>query len=75
MLKVINASERSIRLAAYSLPSPIIVRALLNAKKRGVDVRVIVDSKRPIKIQYCCSEFDGQCRHSNKKHLCLRHSS
>jgi len=45
VVKVINASERSIRLAAYSFTSPVIVRALLNAKKRGVDVRVVVDDR------------------------------
>ncbi|WP_136415898.1 phospholipase D-like domain-containing protein [Herbaspirillum sp. ST 5-3] len=45
VLKVINASERSIRLAAYSFTSPPIVKALRAAKKRGVDVRVIVDEK------------------------------
>jgi phosphatidylserine/phosphatidylglycerophosphate/cardiolipin synthase-like enzyme len=45
VLKVINASQNSIRLAAYSFTSPAVVRALLAAKKRGVDVRVIVDEK------------------------------
>lgn len=43
--KVINASEHSIRLAAYSFTSPNIVRALVDAKKRGVDVRIAVDEK------------------------------
>nr|WP_232429593.1 phospholipase D family protein [Noviherbaspirillum autotrophicum] len=45
VLKVINASEHSIRLAAYSFTSPSVVKALLAAKKRGVDVRVVVDEK------------------------------
>jgi len=45
VVKVINSSERSIRLAAYSFTSPVVVRALLNAKRRGVDVRVVVDEK------------------------------
>ncbi|MEA5097988.1 MAG: phospholipase D family protein [Burkholderiaceae bacterium] len=45
VIKVINASESSIRLAAYSFTSPAVVRALLHAKKRGVDVRVVVDDK------------------------------
>ncbi len=45
VLKVINSSERSIRLAAYSFTSPSIVRALIDAKKRGVDVRIVVDEK------------------------------
>lgn len=45
VLKVINASRKSIRLAAYSFTSPQVVRALLDAKRRGVDVRVVVDEK------------------------------
>jgi len=45
VIKVINASQKSIRLAAYSFTSPNVVRALLAAKKRGVDVRIVVDEK------------------------------
>jgi phosphatidylserine/phosphatidylglycerophosphate/cardiolipin synthase-like enzyme len=45
VLKVINSAENSIRLAAYSFTSPSVVKALLAAKKRGVDVRVVVDEK------------------------------
>lgn len=45
VLKVINSSEHSIRLAAYSFTSPNIVRALIEAQKRGVDVRIVVDEK------------------------------
>ena len=46
VLKVINTSVSKIRLAAYSFNSLKIVEALLNAKKRGVDVKVIVDERR-----------------------------
>lgn len=46
VLKVINASEHSVRVAAYSFTSPPVVKALLSAKKRGVDVRVVVDDSR-----------------------------
>lgn len=45
VLKVIHASRKSIRLAAYSFTSPKVVRALTDAGKRGVDVRVVVDEK------------------------------
>lgn len=45
ILKVINTSQKSIRLAAYSFTSPKVVRALADARKRGVDVRVVVDEK------------------------------
>ena len=43
VLKVISGAQKSIRLAAYSFTSPKIVRALLEAHKRGVDVRIVVD--------------------------------
>lgn len=46
VLKVIDASTTRIRLAAYSFTSPTVIQALLRAKKRGVDVRVIADDKR-----------------------------
>lgn len=46
VLKVINTSASSIRLAAYSFNSPTIVAALLEAKKRGVDIKVLADAKR-----------------------------
>lgn len=45
VLRVLNASEHHIRLAAYSFTSPLVVKALLAAKKRGVDVQVIVDAR------------------------------
>ncbi|MFZ6814931.1 phospholipase D family protein [Undibacterium sp. Rencai35W] len=45
VIKIISTSNMSLRLAAYTFTSPAIVRALLNAKKRGVDVQVIVDEK------------------------------
>lgn len=45
VLKVIHASRKSIRLAAYSFTSPRVVRALTEAHKRGVDVRVVADEK------------------------------
>lgn len=45
VLKVIHTSRKSIRLAAYSFTSPNVVRALVDAGKRGVDVRLVVDEK------------------------------
>jgi phosphatidylserine/phosphatidylglycerophosphate/cardiolipin synthase-like enzyme len=43
VVKVIQSARSSIGVAAYSFTSPVIAKALLNAKKRGVDVRVVVD--------------------------------
>ena len=45
VLKVISSAQRSIRLAAYSFTSPVVVRGLLEARKRGVDVGVVVDER------------------------------
>jgi phosphatidylserine/phosphatidylglycerophosphate/cardiolipin synthase-like enzyme len=45
VLRVINSSEKSIKLAAYSFTNPKVVAALVTAKKRGVDVTVLVDYK------------------------------
>lgn len=45
VVKVINSTSTSLYLAAYSFTSPVVVQALLNARKRGVDVHVLVDEK------------------------------
>ncbi len=45
VLKAINSSMRYIRLAGYSFTSPAVVKALLAAKRRGVDVKVLIDDK------------------------------
>ncbi|WP_194713103.1 phospholipase D family nuclease [Noviherbaspirillum soli] len=43
VLKVINSSTKSLRVAAYSFTSAPVVSALLAAHKRGVEVAAIVD--------------------------------
>jgi phosphatidylserine/phosphatidylglycerophosphate/cardiolipin synthase-like enzyme len=43
VLKVINSSTSSLQLAAYSFTSPKVVSALIHAKRRGVEVQVVVD--------------------------------
>ncbi|MEB0056486.1 phospholipase D family protein [Variovorax sp. LG9.2] len=45
VLKVIDSAQRSLRLAGYSFTSPAVVRALVNARKRGVDVKVLLDDR------------------------------
>nr|WP_231973638.1 phospholipase D family protein [Variovorax sp. HW608] len=45
VLKAIAMARSSIRLAAYSFTSPPVVSALLAARRRGVDVAVVVDYK------------------------------
>ncbi len=43
VLQTIRSARQSIRVMAYSFTAPAVVRALLDAKRRGVDVAVTVD--------------------------------
>ncbi|MBS0318157.1 MAG: phospholipase D family protein [Proteobacteria bacterium] len=43
VLRVLDGAQHSIRLAAYVLTSPRVVRSLLAAHRRGVDVAVVAD--------------------------------
>lgn len=46
VLKVINDAHKSIQMIGYSFQAPDIAQALVAARQRGVDVRVVVDKKR-----------------------------
>ena len=45
VLKVIASDRKSTWLADYSFTSPAVVKALMEAKRRGVDVKVLIDDK------------------------------
>lgn len=45
VLKTITTAQHEIRLMGYSFTSPEVVRSLIAAKRRGVDVRVVLDWK------------------------------
>jgi phosphatidylserine/phosphatidylglycerophosphate/cardiolipin synthase-like enzyme len=45
VLKVIDSAHSEIRMMAYSITSASVVSALLDARKRGVDVALVVDHK------------------------------
>lgn len=45
ILHVIDSARQSIRLAGYSFTSPTVVKALVEAQRRHVDVRVILDDR------------------------------
>ena len=49
VLRSIHSAHKSIRLAAYSFTAAPVVQALVNAKKSGVDVAVLVDFKSNLK--------------------------
>lgn len=48
VLKVINSSQKELRVMAYSLTAAPVIRALIAAKKRGVDVAVLADHKQNV---------------------------
>ncbi|EDS6807269.1 phospholipase D family protein [Salmonella enterica subsp. enterica serovar Legon] len=43
VLDTINSAQSSIRMMAYSFTDPDIMKALANASKRGVDIRIVID--------------------------------
>ncbi|MBQ0600839.1 phospholipase D family protein [Klebsiella oxytoca] len=45
ILDLIGSAQKEIRLSAYSFTSPEVVKALTQAKRRGVDVKLVVDYK------------------------------
>ncbi|EBN9649702.1 phospholipase D family protein [Salmonella enterica] len=45
LLKTIETAQQEIRLMGYSFTSPEVVSALVSAKRRGVDVKVVLDRK------------------------------
>lgn len=45
LIKVIDGAAKSLDIAVYSITKKEIVNAILNAKTKGVDIRLITDSK------------------------------
>lgn len=45
ILETIATAQKEIRVAAYSFTSPQITKALQEARRRGVDIKVVVDEK------------------------------
>ena len=45
VLKTINSAQQEILLMGYSFTSPEVVSALVRAKHRGVDVKIVLDEK------------------------------
>lgn len=46
VLKTIDTAQQEIRLMGYSFTSPDVASALVRAKHRGVDVKVVLDWKQ-----------------------------
>ena len=45
VVKVLASAQQTIRLAGYSFTSPAVVKGLLDAKRRDVDVKVLLDDR------------------------------
>lgn len=45
VLKTIESAQQEIRLMGYSFTSPEVVSALVRAKRRGVDVKIVLDER------------------------------
>jgi hypothetical protein len=43
VLGTIDSAKSSIRMMAYSFTDPSVMKALINAKKRGVDIKIVID--------------------------------
>ena len=48
VIKVVDSAKSELRILAYSFTSVPLVNALLRAKKRGVDVRLVADEKNNV---------------------------
>ena len=48
VIKVVDSARSELRILAYSFTSVPLVNALLRAKKRGVDVRLVADEKNNV---------------------------
>jgi phosphatidylserine/phosphatidylglycerophosphate/cardiolipin synthase-like enzyme len=48
VLKVIDSAKRELRILSYSFTSAPVVAALLRAKKRGVDIRLVADKRNNV---------------------------
>jgi phosphatidylserine/phosphatidylglycerophosphate/cardiolipin synthase-like enzyme len=48
VIKVIDSARRELRVLSYSFTSAPVTAALLRAKKRGVDVRLVADQKNNV---------------------------
>ncbi len=46
VLETIGSAQHSIQMLAYTFQAPDIMQALIDARQRGVDVRVVIDKQR-----------------------------
>lgn len=45
VIKTIDSAKQEIRMMAYSFTDPDVMKSLINAKKSGVDIKIVIDDK------------------------------
>lgn len=68
VLKAINSARSEIRVLSYSFTSAPVTRALLDAKRRGVDVALIVDYKSNVQGDQRGKAKSGKAQNEKAKH-------
>jgi phosphatidylserine/phosphatidylglycerophosphate/cardiolipin synthase-like enzyme len=59
VVKVIGSATNNVKMSAYTFTSPAIVRALIAAKKRGVQIQLIADDRANLS-----EDQSGKARHA-----------
>jgi phosphatidylserine/phosphatidylglycerophosphate/cardiolipin synthase-like enzyme len=57
IVKSINQAKQTIHVQAYSFTSAVIAQALVDAKRRGIDVEVILDKSQSKENKYTSATF------------------
>jgi phosphatidylserine/phosphatidylglycerophosphate/cardiolipin synthase-like enzyme len=72
VIRAIQNARHSIRVAAYSFTSKDIARALANAHRSGIEVRVVLDDSQKSE-RYTGATFLANAGNSDTNQLALRH--
>lgn len=75
VVAVIGEARQSIRVAAYSFTSKPITEALIRAKRRGVDVRAVLDKTRQAERNSAATRLlaDGIAVRIHARHAIMHH--
>jgi phosphatidylserine/phosphatidylglycerophosphate/cardiolipin synthase-like enzyme len=74
VVDALTGAKKSVLVQAYSFTSAPIAKALVDAHKRGVDVKVILDRSNRT-AHYSAATLSGPCRHSRLDRHPPRHRS
>ena len=57
IVKELDAAKKTVRVQAYSFTNPLIAKALVDAHKRGLDVKLVLDRKDNATQNYSAADF------------------